>query len=1008
VGPRRRAPLIALSAIYAAYAAAWSYISIMRLLSLNAFVFDLGVNMQFAWDAVLRPSLRSFLHDLAYKGIVYVVAPVFLTGSYPAILIFQSAFIGLGAFPIYGIARRALRSEAAALAMAASYLIYFPLAGVNWYDAHYQALFPTLFLLGYYFYLSGRRIPSLVSMALSGITHYPYTVFPLMFSLMLLLGGERRRDLAISAPLLAFSASIFALNLALGGVEGATVGTVAAAAPSASLAPVDAYTVFLFLLPLLFLPLLSRWAIFLAPYAALLALTSYPTYRYPAVFMFQYPAMVVPFVYLGAIEGIALLSRGRPRRAAIIAAAVLASTAMFAAAYQPYGPLNGASSLSYGRALGYDLGTVLRSSHEAYYGLEKIASMIPSGSTVLIQENMPEFFPSRWRVYDSYITPPGEVSVGAIQYAVADPYSFTYARGYAGSMQEYFEELWRSGEYGIFAEAGGIVAIARNYSGPPMYFSPVELDFGAARMSTSVGSISGGVLNVTDYRGSGPSAIWYGPYTSLVPGAYEATFRLYTDDPDNALLLQVTADRGAVTLAYVELPPGSLAPGRWNLVNVTFYSGDVYTGVEFRGLASSWNGTLLLGGVELRQLGPGLPSPRDLLLYPSQLQPGPGSRVLPNGSLVAANLTDQMVWYGPFTELQPGYYEVEYSVSTTNSSPGNVLQLQVTADRGAETLAELWVTGSDLGDAELLVHADSALQNVEFRGYAVRWNGAVELNWVKVTWLGSGPPALNVTYPAYGLMAASPSYYRDGLIEASNASNRIIWYGPYATLQPGYYDVTFILGAANQSPLDGAQLQVTSDYGKYYLATIGVTGQYLAGREGVSLPVYVNSTQEGVEFRCAAQAWNGTIYLYGVRVVREGGAPPRSVTITYPASQMWIPASGASRYADGVIWAANASGTVWYGPYATLYPGSYNVTFLVRGEARGGELELQATSDYGKYYLATSTVDAGSLTPGSWTPITLSFDVSSTQQFAEFRGIAIGWDGTLELANVTVEWRPPG
>jgi len=135
-------------------------------------------------------------------------------------------------------------------------------------------------------------------------------------------------------------------------------------------------------------------------------------------------------------------------------------------------------------------------------------------------------------------------------------------------------------------------------------------------------------------------------------------------------------------------------------------------------------------------------------------------------------------------------------------------------------------------------------------------------------------------------------------------------------------------------------------------------------------------------------------------------ALPKAATTVYPASQMWISASGASRYADGVIEATNASGTAWYGPYATLYPGHYNVTFLVRGEATGGELALQATSDYGKYYLATSTVAGSSLSPSSWTPVTLSFDLNSTQQFVEFRGYAMGWNGTLELANVTVDWSP--
>ncbi|MGC8970475.1 MAG: DUF2079 domain-containing protein, partial [Conexivisphaera sp.] len=314
-GIRLRPAVALLAAAYATYTAVWSYISLLRLFSLNAFVLDLGVNMQFAWDAVLRATPGSVLRDLALKGIVYAVAPVFLTGSYPAVLIFQSAFIGLGALPLFGIARHYLRDDAPSLLVAASYLIYFPLAGVNWFDFHYQALFPTLFLLGYYFYLRGRRIPAFASMALSGLTHYPYTVFPLMFSMMLLLGRNRRRDAPLAVPLLAFTIAIFALNVALSGVWGASLGTIGGASGQpAALAQQDALTLLLILLPLLMLPLLSRWAIFLLPYVALILTSDYPFYRSPLLFMYQYPALFVAFVFLGAIEGIALLGRGRRRR----------------------------------------------------------------------------------------------------------------------------------------------------------------------------------------------------------------------------------------------------------------------------------------------------------------------------------------------------------------------------------------------------------------------------------------------------------------------------------------------------------------------------------------------------------------------------------------------------------------------------------------------------------------------------------------------------------------------
>ncbi|MGC8773614.1 MAG: hypothetical protein ACP5RJ_09185, partial [Conexivisphaera sp.] len=77
-GIRLRPAVALLAAAYATYTAVWSCISLLRLFSLNAFVLDLGVNMQFAWDAVLRATPGSVLRDLALKGIVYAVAPVFL------------------------------------------------------------------------------------------------------------------------------------------------------------------------------------------------------------------------------------------------------------------------------------------------------------------------------------------------------------------------------------------------------------------------------------------------------------------------------------------------------------------------------------------------------------------------------------------------------------------------------------------------------------------------------------------------------------------------------------------------------------------------------------------------------------------------------------------------------------------------------------------------------------------------------------------------------------------
>jgi hypothetical protein len=199
-------------------------------------------------------------------------------------------------------------------------------------------------------------------------------------------------------------------------------------------------------------------------------------------------------------------------------------------------------------------------------------------------------------------------------------------------------------------------------------------------------------------------------------------------------------------------------------------------------------------------------------------------------------------------------------------------------------------------------------------------------------------------------------------------------------------------------------LQVTSDYGKSYLATLGITGFYLSSGRWVevSVPVYVDSTQEGVEFRCAVQNWSGSLYLSRILVTWEARAPANFSTV-YPASQMWT--TDGSICSDGAIEATNASGIIWYGPYVTLYPGSYNVTFWVNGNTSpSSEVLLQVTSNYGNNVLAQEAIYGREV--HGWIPVTLRVDVSSTQQFVEFRGYAIGLKGTVELENVTVEGQP--
>ena len=867
----------ALVTAFLAYTAAWSFISLARLYSLNASILDLGVSMQFAWDSVQRLSFMTFLHTFAYKGIVYLVAPVFLTGMYPAVLIFQSAFIGFAVFPLYGISKHFLADERAALLLSASYLIYFPLAGVNWFDFHYQALFPTLFILGYYFYIKGRVYPSLLFMALSSMVHYPYTVFPLLFALLLLAGAllkGKRGDLRIALPLLTFSSFIFILNLVLNGYAASTAGTIGyALGPS----PVgtDLYTIILILLPLMFLPLLSwRWLPFLAPYVALLFISYNPFFRFNQLFMYQYPALFVAFVYLGAIEGASVAaghSGRRKRRTLVIALALFASISAFAVVYQPYGPLNGSSDVN------FNLPSMF-GGWNRYGELQKMVSLVHPNSTLLVQNNMPEVYPTRTNltVYDAYDTPYNFLDTSSVDYALADLSSSSFyqysAPPYNASMYNFIDDLWQTGNYGIVAEASGIILLQRGYLGEVKYFVPMDESFGPAQLNVSQQSFAGDPINVTNFKSQSgrPYILWYGPYTTLYPGLYNVTFWLYTTNssPSNVLQLQVTAGGGSTVLASRTIEGNELVSNAWTPINVTFYSNGIYGQVEFRGEAALWNGSLLLKGIGLQQTSPGLAVSSDSYTFGWQLGHPATVTLSPSGALEASNLSDTMMWYGPYLSLQPGLYNITFNLATDNSSPLNTALLQVTSDFGSELMYQQRVTGASAnGPVTLPVFVNGTQKDVEFRGYVEGWSG--ELDLLNITVLNVGdtiPNNMSTTYSPYQLYVTTPSFRDGGIISASNTSDAMIWYGPYATLYPGLYNVTFWLYTTNSSPSNVLQLQVTADSGSVYLATSTVNGSSL--RPFTWTPITVSfrtgSTYNDVEFRGYVMNWDGELRLGGI------------------------------------------------------------------------------------------------------------------------------------------------
>lgn len=519
--------LVILIVAFLIYVTLWSYISLMKFYYFDASIYDLGFSMQTLWGvthSIWTPysiTRAFFLHAISF-----LLFPLQFSG-YPGMLIFQSIILGFGAIILYLIALDSLKVQRNALTVALVYLLYFPLYGVNFFDFHFQALFITIFLAAFYFFQKKRFFLSSALFFLSATVRYEYSIYPLMFW-SLTLGIEllrnrntfRGREISIALWNVIFYIAFLSIGyyfLQNGYIQTHLVGGTSIITSL----PIKLFTLFLLLLPVGFLPVLSRrWVYMLFPFVVLLFIANNPIYEYPMLFRLQYSASFIPFIFLGLIDVLSerknSFSNSRKNvffktttsfikrlhsKSKLVLSILLVISLFGAVSYQLYVPIENMESTIFSVPSSYYQDQSLTQQYN------EISSLIPKNSPyVVIQNNIPQFLPGvagyepevpgllgpnithtdiqsnsfNWSFF-------GFKSVKQINYVLADIankalFDSAVVDGFPG-MSNLTYHLLQSGYYGVLGQTQSFLLLERNYSGIPKTFHALNFRFSATSYS---------------------------------------------------------------------------------------------------------------------------------------------------------------------------------------------------------------------------------------------------------------------------------------------------------------------------------------------------------------------------------------------------------------------------------------------------------------------------------------------------------------------------------------------
>jgi len=411
------------------YLVVYGTLAILRHRTFHSYGFDLALFDQVFWNSTqghlfestisqANPHPHSYLGD-HWSPVFALLLPFYAAYPHPeTLLLLQTLSLGLGAIPIYLLARLKLEPGLQRLAWVVAYFLFLPVAYISLFDFHEVALSVLPLGLALYF-LETQRYPGFVAcLALTLLIKEEMPLVSFGFGVYALLG---KRLLPLGLGLMAGSLAAFLVIVQVaiphfaGGAAypylalryGALGSTPLQIAETALSNPVKIarivfqYHKVAFLLglfgPVLGLTVLARWAaILVLPTLGYLLLSAYGP---ESSFATQYSAPLIALILGTSILAFARLPRGWR---APLATGVLASSLAFSYAF---------GDLPFSRH--FDLSRFV--AEPRYVAFSATLRAVPANASVASQDGLTSHLAERRRIYSI-----GFQSITAADYVVLD------------------------------------------------------------------------------------------------------------------------------------------------------------------------------------------------------------------------------------------------------------------------------------------------------------------------------------------------------------------------------------------------------------------------------------------------------------------------------------------------------------------------------------------------------------------------------------------------------------